>query len=160
MKIVNVLNLGVGVQSTELYLMAADGEIQPETVISVVTGVRQRASWRVGFPLIEDDRRLTRADCIERLRFRRRVPHKVSGSACIECPYKDDQTWALHMEPGPTRDALIQIDAGIRTPGVVINRNLNEQLYLHRDCRPIDQIDFRRKDQLGFAMECEGGCGL
>lgn len=64
------------------------------------------------------------------------------------------------MEPGPTRDALIHIDTGIRIPGAIVNRNLNQKLYLHKACRPIDQIDFTNEKQLGFAMECEGGCGL
>ncbi len=97
-----------------------EGLFGEETVTSVTTGRKQKANWRVHFPLIEDGRRL----------------------------------------PGPTRDALILIDTGMRTPGVIVNRNMDQKLYLHRACRPIDQIDFANDRQLGFAMECEGGCGL
>ena len=129
-----------------------------ETIISVHTGQREKPNWRVNFQLIEDGRQITRADCTTHLR--RVVPHKVSGSACIECPYKDDPTWAAHMLPSPTRDRLVQIDLAIRTPGMVINRGLAQKLYLHRSCRPITEIDFGNKRQNGFQFECEGGCGL
>jgi hypothetical protein len=130
------------------------------TVISVTTGRKQKANWRCHFPLIEDGHRDTRADCTARLE--KHVPHKVWGSSCMQCPYKDDPTWRRHMEPGPTRERLIEIDAGIRTPGVIANRNMEQKLYLHRACRPIDQIDFSEKPLLGLGMaqECEGGCGL
>jgi hypothetical protein len=128
------------------------------TVISVTTGRRQKANWRVHFPLIEDGRRITRDDCERSLAAH--VPHKVYGSACIECPYQDDPTWARRMQPGPTRERLVEIDTGIRTPGAIVNRGLDQKLYLHRDCKPITEIDFARERQLGFAMECEGGCGL
>ena len=131
------------------------------TVINVVTGQHERANWRVRFPLIEDGRQITRADCKESLR--RWVPYEVQGSACIECPYKDDPTWHEHMQEPETRAELIHIDRGIREPGAIVNRNLDQKLYLHRACRPIDQIDFTRGRQLlggGMAQECEGGCGL
>src|SRR5690242_17882024 len=36
---------------------------EEDTVISVHTGRRQRANWRVHFPLVEDGRRITRDDC-------------------------------------------------------------------------------------------------
>lgn len=128
------------------------------TVISVTTGRRQKANWRAHFPLIENTLSKTREDC-ERF-LEENVPHKVYGSACIECPFQDNATWNRRMQPGPTREALIRIDTGIRTPGTIVNRNLEQKLYLHRACRPIDQIDFTNERQLGFTMECEGGCGL
>ena len=89
------------------------------------------------------------------------IAHKVYGSACIECPFTDDPTWSRRMQPGPTRDRLIAIDTGIRAEGVIVNRNLEQKLYLHKACKPIDQIDFTKgKQSLGLSMECEGGCGL
>lgn len=123
---------------------------------------QEKSNWRVHFPLLtingEMARGWTRDDCDAYLRAK--VPHKVFGSACIMCPYQDDPTWARRMAPGPTREKLLQIDTGIRTPGTIVNRGLDQKLYLHRECRPIDQIDFANEKQLGFAMECEGGCGL
>lgn len=135
-----------------------------ETVVSEHTGRRQKANWRVHFPLIEDGRQITRKDCEEKLR--EHVPHRVYGSACVQCPYKDDATWHRHMQPGPTRELIIQIDHGIRQPGAIVNRNLDQKLYLHRSCKPIDQIDFTKGRQDlwdtggGLSAECEGGCGL
>ena len=65
------------------------------------------------------------------------------------------------MKDGPTRERLIEIDSGIREPGAIVNRNLEQKLYLHRSCKPIDEIDFTKgRRSLGLAMECEGGCGL
>lgn len=140
-----------------------EGQVQQnlfgeDTIIDVETGRRQKSNWRVHFPLIEESRRITRDDC-ERENART-IPHRVYGSACIQCPYQDDPTWARRMEPGLTRERVIQIDHGIRTPGVIVNRGLQQKLYLHASCRPIDQINFKNEKQLGFAMECEGGCGL
>lgn len=129
-----------------------------ETVVSEVTGRRQKRNWRVRFPLIEDGNRITRYDCQASLR--RWVPYEVNGSACIECPFKDDPTWTEHMADPVTREELITIDSGMRRPGAICNRNMDQKLYLHRACRPIDQIDFRGERQLGLSMECEGGCGL
>ncbi len=135
-----------------------EGLFGEDTIISVTTGRRQKANWRVHFPLIEDGRRITRDDCSASLGIH--VPHTVHGSACIECPFQDNATWARRMAPGPTRDALIKIDTGIRVPGTIINRGLDQKLYLHKSCLPIDKIDFTNERQAGFAMECEGGCGL
>jgi hypothetical protein len=41
----------------------------------------------------------------------------------------------------------------------------DQQLFLHVLCRPIDEIDFRPREnrkemQLGFGWECEGVCGV
>jgi hypothetical protein len=135
-----------------------EGLFGEETVISVTTGRRQKANWRVHFPLIEDGRMLTRDDCDRELQHS--VPHKVYGSACIMCPFKDDPTWARHMQQPTTHDALIRIDAGMRAPNVLVSRDLKQKLYLHKACKPIDKIDFGNEKQNRFAMECEGGCGL
>jgi hypothetical protein len=146
------------IQDTEevVQLGLWDGE---ETVIAEFTGRRQKANWRVHFPFIERGNRITRADC--KVSLRRWVPYEVEGSSCVECPYKDDATWQKHMDEPETRSELIHIDYGIRRPGAIVNRNMEQSLYLHRSCRPIDKIDFTKgRQSLGFAMECEGGCGL
>jgi hypothetical protein len=123
---------------------------------------QEKRNWRVHFPLLTMNGEMkpgwTRDDCDRYLELN--VPHKVYGSACIYCPFKDDPTWARSMQPGPTRDRLIHIDRAIRVPGTSPGSSMDQKLYLHRECRPIDQIDFLNEKQLGFAMECEGGCGL
>lgn len=88
------------------------------------------------------------------------VPHKVYGSACIQCPYHKDPEWQRVLSMPASGPKLIQIDRALRTPGTVVNRGLDQQLYLHRSCLPIDQVAFGNDAQMGFAMECEGGCGL
>lgn len=121
-----------------------------------------RPHWLVGFPLLDLNgvhlSGWTRRDCQDYLRAH--VPHEVHGSACVFCPFQDDPTWAERMQPGPTRERLIYIDTTIRVPGVIVNRNLDQKLYLHPSCKPLTEIDFGNEKQLGFAMECEGGCGL
>jgi hypothetical protein len=51
-------------------------------------------------------------------------------------------------------------------PGAVVNRQLDQALYLHRSCLPLDQVDFTvpdpkpKQQDLNFsAFECEGMCG-
>ncbi len=123
---------------------------------------QEKPNWRVDFPLLTMNGEMkpgwTRDDCGVYLRAN--VPHKVYGSACVFCPFQDDPTWGRRMQPGPTREKLLQIDTGLRTPGVIVNRGLDQKLYLHRSCKPIDQIDFTNEKQMGFALECSGACGV
>jgi hypothetical protein len=114
------------------------------------------------FPLIE--RMMTRASCIEWLA--NRVPHEVPRSACVFCPFHSDAEWQRLKERGGGDWArAIEIDHVLRAKGAVINRDLRQTLYLHKSCRPIDEIEFRprvnpKELQLGFEVECEGVCGV
>lgn len=123
---------------------------------------KEKPRWKVRFPLLDlNGQNLpgwTRGDCERFLEIH--VPHKVFGSSCIHCPYHDDEEWKRVLAMPASGARLIQIDTALRTPGVIANRNLDEKLYLHRACRPIDQVEFKNERQLGFVMECEGGCGL
>lgn len=124
---------------------------------------QEKPNWRVSFPLLTMNGEMqcgwTRQYC-EEIYLPSRVPHKTPRSACIHCPYHTDQEWQRLKESPVTWNRIVQIDTGIRQPGVIVYRGLDQKLYLHRECRPIDQIDFTNEKQLGFAMECEGGCGL
>ena len=124
---------------------------------------KPRRGWAVGFPLLTINGEMqvgwTRHYC-ETEYLPSRVPHRVPRSACKQCPFHSDKEWQALKEQPDEWSQIVQIDQRLREPGRIVNRGLDQKLYLHRDCRPIDQIDFSNEDQLGFAMECEGGCGL
>jgi len=121
---------------------------------------RMKRGWKAVFPLLE--RQWTRADCREFLSHN--VPHEVPKSACVFCPFHDNHQWAmLKARGGKDWDRIVQIDTALRTPGTIVNRNLEQSLYLHRSCKPITEIDFENSKQAsfdGFLMECQGVCGV
>ena len=114
------------------------------------------------FPLI--DMLMTRANCLDWLETR--VPHRVPKSACTFCPFRDDAGWQELKEAGGNDwNRIVQIDHAIRAPGAITCGDLNGTLFLHRSCKPIDEVDFRphinpKELQLGFGVECEGVCGV
>lgn len=127
----------------------------------------EKDNWKVHFPLLDingpNNPGWTREDCKRWLSDK--VPHETPRSACAFCPYHSDLEWArLKREGGSAWDRVVQIDTALRTPGTIVNRGLNQKLYLHSSCRPITEIDFENENQgkldLGFTMECTGGCGL
>lgn len=116
------------------------------------------------FPLLE--RNATRADCLRFLTSR--VPHQTPRSACVFCPYHSDAEW-LHIRNGGGLDwdRALEIDDTLRVPGNILNRNLQQQLFLHRSRRPLRDVEFDatrdpREAQLSmsFWAECEGVCGI
>lgn len=125
-------------------------------------------TWAVPvFPLI----RLgwTREECKRFLATR--VPHEVPRSACVFCPYRRAKEWLWLKENDPEGwSRAVEVDAGLRKPGVVVNRGLNQKLYLHRSCLPLPMIDFQREAEkerkqhqpnLFNLMDCGGGvCGV
>ena len=115
--------------------------------------------WSVGFPLFDDDLWMSRRDCAVYLGGR--VPHYVPRSACVFCPYKSDGEWKLLKENDPAGWArAVEVDAGMREPGAIRNRKLNQKLYVHRSCVPLDQVNLEDNQPTLFDLECEGGCGL
>ena len=114
------------------------------------------------FPLI--DRNMTRKDCVKWL-LDYGVPHEVPRSACVFCPFKTDSEWLRLREYDPKGWArAVEVDTALRAAGVVLNRNTDESLYIHRSCTPLAEAHLCDDDkgQLGFQFEaeCEGGCGL
>jgi hypothetical protein len=113
------------------------------------------------FPLIE--KQMTRANCIDWLEGR--VPHQVPRSACTFCPFHSDHEWSeIKKRGGVDWDRVIQIDTALRS-GAVAARDMHQVMYLHRSCKPIDEVDLRprvnaKELQLGFGVECEGVCGV
>jgi hypothetical protein len=112
------------------------------------------------FPLC--DKMLTRAECVRWLEAFG-IPHKVPRSACVFCPYKSDNEWLLLRETDSDGwNRAVQIDEALRVEGVVLNRNYDDKLYLHKSCRPLKEIHLTdgERGQSAFSFECEGGCAL
>lgn len=117
------------------------------------------------FPLIE--RFMTRANCIDWL-IRYGVPHETPRSACTFCPYHSDYEWdRIKREDPEGWKRAVQVDYALRSDGSVVNRAMDQVMYLHRSCKPLElvQLDTTpdpRKAQLAinFSVECEGMCGI
>jgi hypothetical protein len=126
------------------------------------------------FPLWEN--RVTRAHC--RIDLTVVAPHRVPRSACVQCPFHDDDEWQRIKEVPLDWERAVRCDESLRIPGNIVNRNMEAKMYLHRSCQPLVQIDFaalkaekeRGMDErekllsaqgnLNFAEECLGMCGV
>jgi hypothetical protein len=112
------------------------------------------------FPLI--DMAWTRGGCKKFLE--QRVPHRVGKSACYLCPYQDDFTWADMKENDPESwELAVVADRALRTQGAVCNRQMDDALYLHRKCIPLEMVDLSdpkppKLDNFSL-FDCDGMCG-
>ena len=108
-------------------------------------------------PLIEAE--MSRQDCIDYLK-KHDIP-LPEKSACIVCPYHNDAYWHFMKTERPSEFAdAVDFDKQVRN----ISRKEDEQLYSHRSCKPLDEVEFNKKEddnQLDmFNNECEGMCGV
>lgn len=117
-----------------------------------------REAWQLNrWPLIE--RRMSRRDCLAWLR-RHGYPEPPK-SACIGCPFHDDNRWRAIRDDDPAAWAdAVGVDQAIRT-GL---RGIRGAVYLHRSAVPLDQVDLSTAAEHGqldlFGNECEGLCGV
>ncbi len=107
------------------------------------------------FPLL--DLRMKRTDCLAWLK---KHGYTAPRSACIGCPYHSDHEWR-RIKQNPTEWAdVIEFDKALRT----IETKLDSEMYLHKSCKPLDQVDLSTEEERGqgtlFDNECEGMCGL
>lgn len=114
------------------------------------------------YPLV--DRRMTRQDCLKWC-----ADHDYAlppRSACIGCPFKSDDEWRrLKAMPEEWADA-VAFDKEMRN--VLPQKRMTSTAYLHKSCKPLDEVDLRTDDERGimrlfaeeFGQECEGMCGL
>lgn len=109
------------------------------------------------WPLI--DLRMTRNDCLKWMKENGYPEPKKSS--CIGCPYHDDTTWREMKlnQPEEWQDA-VEVDRAIRD-GV---RGTTKKLFLHRSCKPLEEVDLDNLEDKGqlnlFENECEGMCGV
>lgn len=123
--------------------------------------IRPRLKWSVRhYPLCEV-LAWTREDCRKFLAGR--VPHRVPRSACVFCPFHSNEEWQrIKSRNGPDWARIVEVDRSLRTPGNVVNRNMDQLMFLHRSCKPIDQVDFaedKRQQEFDLRAECTGMCG-
>jgi hypothetical protein len=128
--------------------------------ISLDEAVRMKPSrnaWiQHRWPLIEN--KMRRTDCLRWLE-RHGYP-KPRKSACTFCPYRSDTEW----RELPTADfaAAVVVDRKLRD----IHKNFRTkgEIYLHRSCVPLDEVDLSTAEDHGqlnlFNNECEGMCGV
>lgn len=118
-------------------------------------GVKKRVKL-AHFPLMEMG--WTRADCSRYLASR--VPHEVPRSACVYCPFHSDAEW-MRVRAVPEDWALaLRVDEALRVEGAIVNRNMDAQMFAHRTCKPLAEVEFRHEKQFNmFTLECEGMCG-
>ncbi len=108
-------------------------------------------------PLIE--MKMSRQDCINWMKKNEfPLPEK---SACIFCPYHNDNFWYEMKKNNRSEfNEAVEIDKFIRKG----NDKLTSELYLHRSLKPLDEVEFNKKEtdkQLDmFNNECEGMCGV
>jgi len=108
-------------------------------------------------PLIEAE--MSREDCLKYLKDNDiPMPEK---SACIVCPYHNDAYWHFMKTERPSEFAIaVDFDKKVRT----ITRKEDEEIYVHRSCKPLDEVEFNKKEtdkQIDlFNNECEGMCGV
>ena len=79
------------------------------------------------------------------------------SSSCIGCPFHRDDLWQRIKDRSPKEFAeAVMLDKMIRHhpkfPG--------KELYLHRSCIPLDQVEFGGNLFDGFENECFGVCGV
>lgn len=132
--------------------------ISTDEVVRMKPG--REAFMRNRWPLIEIG--FDRNACKEW--FAKRYPDRtLKKSACTFCPFHDAAEWQeVRNDPEQWAEA-VEMDERLRDPALRF-RNKGE-LYLHRSCRPLREIDdFKAADlaqaDFGFFAECEGMCGV
>lgn len=113
------------------------------------------------WPLIE--RRMRRHDCLRWMKDNG-YP-EPPRSACVYCPFHSNTEWRRLRDDEPQEfQKAVQFDKEIRQQ---FHKDPIHKMdvYLHRSCKPLDEIDFDSDEQKGqqvwdFQAECEGMCGV
>lgn len=117
------------------------------------------------YPLV--DKNMTRRDCLEWLE-NNHYP-TPPRSACTFCPYHTNKEW-LDIKNGDPQEwkEVVEMDKAIRHQEKFKEKNKDkevfDEIFLHRSCKPIDEVEFEVNDPQGdlfYGMlgECEGMCG-
>jgi hypothetical protein len=114
----------------------------------------RQAYMRNVYPLVELG--MTRADCLAWLaRCGYPTPPK---SACIGCPFHDNDYWRAMRDERPSEWAdAIAADRMLRRGSA---RGLRATEFMHRQRVPLAKVDLSPRTAPGFGNECEGLCGV
>lgn len=79
--------------------------------------------------------------------------------------YLSDAEWLSIRANEKDWARAVEVDRALRVHGNIVNRTVDQPAYLHRSCKPLDEVVFdtrpRPRDlQLSFAAVCEGVCGV
>ncbi len=113
-------------------------------------------------PLIE--LKMTRWDCLEWMETNG-FP-EPPRSACTFCPFHSDAHWKRFKENSPEEFLeVVQYEKDLQESAqIAIDQgDLDSLPFLHRDCIPLDEVDFDKdKNQLemNFSEDCSGLCGV
>lgn len=115
------------------------------------------------YPLIE--LRMNRHDCL--LWLKRNGYQQPPKSACLICPYTSDARRRELRDKAPEDwRRLVNFDHAMRAAqkATVNGARITGTLYVHRSCKPIDEVDLSTEEDNGqmamFGNECEGMCGV
>lgn len=114
------------------------------------------------WPLIE--KKMRRSQCLDWM--------KANGypepprSACYYCPFHSNEEWRRLRNDDPEHFAkAVEFDKTLRVKWDENRGGMRMQVFLHKKCKPLDEIDFDSPEDKGqqsfdFTSECEGMCGL
>jgi hypothetical protein len=119
-----------------------------------------RDKWCINrFPLIE--KKMRRSDCIKWMKDN--GYKEPPRSACYFCPFHSNKEWRSLRNNYPEEfKKAIKFDKDIRDT-VKQYPTMKMEVYIHKDCKPLDQIDLDNdldKGQMDWINECEGMCGI
>lgn len=145
---------------------------QKETVVTQWIGISYDEMQRMKspshawtqhrWPLIE--MKMRRGHCIDWMK-KNGYP-EPPRSACYYCPFHSDEEWRRLRNDDPEHfKKAIQFDKDMRQTYRDNEKTLRMSVYVHRSCKPLDEINFDSPEDKGqlnfdFQSECEGMCGL
>ena len=79
-------------------------------------------------------------------------------SSCFFCPYQSNHSW-LDMKRNRPKEWLLAValDDAIRDSS---NMGVINPIYLHRSCKPLNEVDLDENQHDLFSNECDGVCSL
>lgn len=123
---------------------------------------KSRSKWITNkYPLLE--KRMSRNDCINWL-VKNNLP--IPGkSSCRICPYHNDAFWRTMKDKSPNDwKHVTDFDSGLRNSNTRFAATAKGELFLHKKCIPLADVDFRTEEERGqlrlfddSETVCDGG---